>query len=44
VSEKFDPADPWSMNAFDPPNPRVPAPSGHKAPRLFPEEERLFKA
>jgi len=45
MAEKFDPANPWSFDAFDPPNPRVPSPAPRgTTPRLFPEEDRLFKA
>lgn len=40
----FDVNDPFSWNAFDPPNTHVapPAPRS-KTPRLFPEVDRLFR-
>ena len=40
----MDPANPWSFDPFNPPNPGVhaPAPRAH-TPKLIPEEERLYQ-
>ncbi len=38
----FDPSDPWSFDAFDPPKPHV-APPRPKTPKLVPEIDRLFQ-
>lgn len=39
-----DPADPWSIDYFNPVTPKVraPAPRGPKTPRLIPEVHELF--
>jgi len=40
----FDPANPWSLDPFAPPNPGISAPQPFKrAPKLFPEQDRLFQ-
>jgi hypothetical protein len=39
----FNPANPWSLNAFDPPGGDVKAPSPHtRTPKLLPDVDRLF--
>lgn len=37
-------SDPWSINYFDPPAPKVGPPPKPKVPKLIPDEDRLFQA